>query len=124
MRIKTKDDRRVRIQLRQRKRISGTKERPRLSVYRSVEHIYVQLIDDSKGVTLAQASSLEVGVKPNSKKHLTGGNVTAAKVVGKSIAERAKAKGVTRVVFDRGGYLYHGRVKALADAAREAGLQF
>jgi large subunit ribosomal protein L18 len=118
MRIKTKDDRRVRIQLRQRKRISGTKERPRLSVFRSVAHIYAQVIDDTKGATLVSASSVDKGGRTN------GGNVAAAKAIGKLVAERAKEKGVTSVVFDRGGYHYHGRIKALADAAREAGLEF
>ena len=117
MRIKTKDDRRVRIQLRQRKRISGTKERPRLSVFRSVTHIYAQVIDDQKGETLVSASSLALKAK-------TGGNVAAAKEIGKAIAERAVEKGIKKVVFDRGGFLYHGRIKALADAAREAGLEF
>jgi large subunit ribosomal protein L18 len=86
-------------------------------VYRSLTHIYAQVIDDQKGVTLASASSLELKLK-------TGGNVVSAKEIGKAIAERATAKGVKKVVFDRGGYLYHGRVKALADAAREAGLEF
>ena len=103
-----------------RKKLQGTSERPRLNVYRSLHHIYVQVIDDLSGQTLVSASTAE-GKKENRK---TGGNVASAKAVGKAIAERAKAKGVTKVVFDRGGYIYHGRVKALADAAREAGLQF
>jgi len=103
-----------------RKKVHGTAERPRLNVYRSVNHIYVQLIDDLDGKTLVSASSA-VGKKGQRK---GGGNVAAAKEIGKSIAEKAKAKGISKVVFDRGGYLYHGRVKALADAAREAGLQF
>jgi large subunit ribosomal protein L18 len=98
--------------------LQGTAERPRLNVYRSLNHIYVQVIDDLHGKTLVSASSAE----DEGKK--TGGNVAAAKDVGKAIAERAKAKGITKVVFDRGGYIYHGRVKALADAAREGGLQF
>ena len=119
MRIKTKDDRRVRIQLRQRKRISGTKERPRLSVFRSVTHIYAQVIDDLKGATVAAASSLEKDMRAK-----TGANVDAAKAVGKLVAQRAVEKGVKEVVFDRGGYRYHGRIKALADAAREGGLKF
>ena len=89
-------------------------------MYRSLNHIYVQVIDDLKGQTIVSANSAE-GKKGESR---TGGNVAAAKQVGKTIAERAKAKGVSKVVFDRGGYLYHGRIKALADAAREAGLQF
>ena len=103
-----------------RKKIVGTAERPRLNVYRSLNHIYVQLVDDLRGSTLVAANSAE-GKKGERR---TGGNVASAKSVGKAIAERAKAKGITKVVFDRGGYIYHGRVKALADAAREAGLQF
>jgi large subunit ribosomal protein L18 len=103
-----------------RKKLQGTAERPRLNVYRSLNHIYVQVIDDLNGQTLVSASTAE-GKKEDRR---TGGNVASAKAVGKTIAERAKAKGVTQVVFDRGGYIYHGRVKALADAAREAGLQF
>ena len=95
--------------------------RKRLSVFRSSKHIYAQLIDDDKGETLAAASSLEKSMHEAGK---TGANVEAAKAVGKLIAERAKEKGIKDVVFDRGGYLYHGRVKALADAAREAGLEF
>ena len=95
-------------------------ERPRLNVYRSLNHIYAQVIDDLKGVTMVSASTAE-GKKGERR---TGGNVASAKELGKVIAERAKAKGINKVVFDRGGYLYHGRVKALADAAREAGLQF
>jgi len=103
-----------------RKKIMGTSDRPRLNVYRSLNHIYVQVIDDHAGATLVAANSAE-GKKGEKR---TGGNVASAKAVGKAIAERAKAKGITKVVFDRGGYIYHGRVKALADAAREAGLQF
>jgi len=103
-----------------RKKLLGTAERPRLNVYRSLNHIYVQVIDDLKGATIVSANSAE-GKKGERR---SGGNVASAKEVGKAIAERAKAKGVTKVVFDRGGYIYHGRVKALADAAREAGLQF
>jgi len=106
---------RKRIHARIREKISGTTERPRLNVYRSLNHIYAQVIDDVKGETIATASTI---------KGKTGGNVAAAKEIGKTIAERAKEKGVTKVVFDRGGYLYHGRIKALADAAREAGLEF
>jgi large subunit ribosomal protein L18 len=104
-----------------RTRVSGTTERPRLCVYRSLGHIYTQVIDDAIGKTLASASSVDKETKKNLK---GGGNIAAAKVIGKAIADRAKAAGVTKVVFDRGGYKYHGRVKALADAAREAGLQF
>ena len=113
---------RSRVHDRIRKKLAGTAERPRLNVFRSVNHIYAQVIDDLKGVTVVSASSLEIG--KDGKKHIGGGNVAAAKQVGKTIAERAKAKGIAQVVFDRGGYLYHGRVKALADAAREAGLKF
>jgi large subunit ribosomal protein L18 len=101
--------------------VSGTAERPRLCVYRSLDHIYAQVIDDRAGTTLASASSADKDTKKNLK---GGGNVAAAKVVGKAVADRAKAQGISKVVFDRGGYKYHGRVKALADAAREAGLQF
>jgi large subunit ribosomal protein L18 len=95
--------------------------RPRLSVFRSSKHIYAQIIDDAKGETLAAASSLEKEVRGDAK---TGANVDAAKAVGVRVAQRAKEKGVKQVVFDRGGYLYHGRVKALAEAAREGGLEF
>ncbi len=95
--------------------------RPRLSVFRSSQNIYVQVIDDTKGVTLAAASTLEKDVRKDLK---TGANIAAAQAVGKLIAERCKAAGVTTVVFDRGGYIFHGRVKALADAAREGGLAF
>ena len=102
-----------------RKKLQGTSERPRLNVYRSVNHIYAQVIDDLKGVTIASASTVEG--KGSTKK---GGNLAAAKEIGKTIAERAKQKGISAVVFDRGGYLYHGRIKALADSAREAGLKF
>ncbi|HUJ95410.1 MAG TPA: 50S ribosomal protein L18 [Terriglobales bacterium] len=111
---------RRRVHERIRKKVLGTTERPRLNVYRSLNHIYVQLIDDLKGATLVSASTAE-GKKAERR---TGGNVAAAKAVGKTIAERAKAKGIDKAVFDRGGYIYHGRVKALADAAREAGLKF
>jgi len=95
--------------------------RPRLSVFRSSKHIYAQVIDDLKGVTLASASSLEKTMRESSK---TGANIDAAKAVGKAVAERAAAKGIKDVVFDRGGYMFHGRIKALADAAREGGLKF
>ena len=114
----SKNEIRERIHTRIRKKLRGTPERPRLAIFRSVAHIYAQVIDDSKGVTLAAASSTE---KSDLK---TGGTVEAAKEIGKRVAERAKEKGIAKVVFDRGGYLYHGRVKALADAAREAGLEF
>ena len=112
---------RQRVHDRVRLTVSGTAERPRLCVYRSLEHIYAQVIDDRAGRTLVSASTADKDTKKNLK---GGGNVAAAKVVGKAIADRAKAAGVSKVVFDRGGYKYHGRVKALADAAREAGLQF
>src|SRR5215475_6436164 len=116
----SKNAKRRHVHDRIRKKVLGTPERPRLNVYRSLNHIYVQVIDDLKGETIAAASTAEgkAGEPP------TGGNVAAAKNIGKAIAERAKQKGVTKVVFDRGGYLYHGRIKALADAAREAGLKF
>jgi large subunit ribosomal protein L18 len=101
--------------------VTGTSERPRLNVSRSIQHIYAQLIDDTTGSTLAAASTVDAALRKSLK---SGGNVAAAKAVGKLIAERAKAKGVSAVVFDRGGYKYHGRVQALADGAREAGLTF
>ncbi len=101
-----------------RSKISGTPEMPRLNVFRSEANIYAQIIDDTKGVTLVSASSLDKAVEGY------GGNIAAATAVGKLVAERAKAKGIETVVFDRGGYLYHGRVKALAEGAREGGLQF
>jgi len=124
MKIKTKDDRRVRIQLRQRKRISGSTARPRLSVFRSVEHIYAQVIDDLSGKTLASASSVEPQVKGSFAKDVRGGNIKGAEAVGRVIAERSIEKGIKRVVFDRSGFLYHGRIRAVADAARKAGLEF
>jgi large subunit ribosomal protein L18 len=148
----SKNDVRVRVHSRIRQRVRGSEERPRLAVFRSLKHIYAQVIDDRKGHTLAAASSgekagdkkaeekkpsekaaseapaaekkAEKPVREKAKAVASGGNVAGAKQVGKLIAERAKAQGVTKVVFDRGGYLYHGRVKALADAAREAGLEF
>jgi large subunit ribosomal protein L18 len=108
---------RQRIHKRIREKLAGTAERPRLNVYRSLNHIYAQVVDDQKGETLVSASSLGLKLK-------SGGNVAAAKEIGKALAEKATSKGIKQVVFDRGGYLYHGRVKALADAAREAGLEF
>ena len=151
----SKNDVRIRVHSRIRRRVRGTGERPRLAVFRSLKHIYAQVIDDRLGHTLAAASSGDkAGDKSSEKKsgekkpsekisseqpatekssgeksgkaksEPSGGNLAGAKQVGKLIAERAKAQGVTKVVFDRGGYLYHGRVKALADAAREAGLEF
>src|SRR3981189_2037139 len=124
MKIKTKDDRRVRIQLRQRKRISGTKERPRLSVFRSVTHIYAQVIDDLSGQTLVSASTVDAALKGKLEEGVGGGNLKGAEAVGTAIAERSIEKGITRVVFDRSGFLYHGRIRAVADAARKAGLEF
>jgi len=112
-----KNQKRTRIHDRIRKKLSGTDERPRLSIYRSTAHIYAQIIDDREGKTFVAASTVE-------GKSKTGGNLASAKEVGKAVASKAKEKGITKVVFDRGGYLYHGRVKALAEAAREAGLQF
>ena len=108
---------RLRIHTRIRRKVKGTPERPRLAVFRSVKHIYAQVIDDSQGQTTVAAGSLE-------KNGANGGNIAGAKAIGKLVAERAQDKGIKAVVFDRGGYHYHGRVKALAEAAREAGLKF
>ena len=105
------------IHKRIRRKVRGTTERPRLAIYRSVNHIYAQVIDDVKGLTLASAATTEKDLRGGS-----GGNIEAAQRVGKAIADRALAKGIEQVVFDRGGYLYHGRIKALTDAARDAGL--
>src|SRR5262249_6373594 len=124
MKINTKKDRRERIALRQRKRIAGTPDRPRLRVVRSVSHIYAQVIDAMKGNTIASAASNEPGLKTTFAGKTRGGNVAGAKALGKAIAERLIAKGIKQVVFDRGGFLYHGRIKAVAEAAREAGLEF
>jgi large subunit ribosomal protein L18 len=124
MKINTTKDRRTRIALRQRKRISGTQERPRLRVFRSVSHIYAQVIDDMTGTTLMSASSTEPTLKSTFAGPARGGNVAGATALGKTIAERLIAKGIKRVVFDRGGFLYHGRIRAVAEAAREAGLEF
>jgi len=112
---------RRRIHVRMRKTLAGTPERPRLCVHRSSKHIRAQVIDDQTGRTIVSASSLDAEVKAQIK---GGGNVAASRVVGKVVAERAKSKGVDKVVFDRGGYQYHGRVQAVAEAAREAGLNF
>ena len=117
----SRDLHRKRVHDRVRTKVSGSTERPRLCVYRSLGHIYAQVIDERTGKTLVSASSVDGETKKNLK---GGGNVAAAKVIGKAVAERAKAAGVQKVVFDRSGYKYHGRVKALADAAREGGLQF
>ena len=124
MKITTKADRRERIHLRQRKRITGTEERPRLSVFRSVSHIYAQVIDDLHGKTLVAASTTEPALKASFAKEVRGGNQKGAEAIGKVIAERSIEKGIKRVVFDRGGFLYHGRIRAVADAARKAGLEF
>ena len=113
-----KNEVRLRVHRRIRRRVAGSAERPRLAVYRSIAHIYAQVIDDRSGRTLVSASSNDKGASAN------GGNIAGAREIGRLIAERAKEKGLTKVVFDRGGYLYHGRIKALADAAREAGLEF
>jgi ribosomal protein L18, bacterial type len=114
-----KNEIRIRIHRRIRQKVKGTAERPRLAVFRSLKHIYAQVIDDRQGRTLVAASSNEKSFGAGS-----GGNIEGARQVGKLVAERAQQKGIKKVVFDRGGYLYHGRVKALADAAREAGLEF
>jgi large subunit ribosomal protein L18 len=117
----SKDTARRRIHARIRRQMYGRTELPRLSVFRSINHIYVQIIDDARGQTLVSASTRDKEVRTTLK---TGGNIAAAKVVGVALAKRASAAGISRVVFDRGGYAYHGRVKALAEAAREAGLKF
>jgi large subunit ribosomal protein L18 len=121
LKLASKDYIRRRIHLRIRKRIKGAPRRPRLNVFRSLNHIYGQIVDDASGRTLVSASSLDREVRQTLK---TGGNVAAAKRVGQVLAERAKAAGIVSIVFDRGGYAYHGRVKALADALREGGLRF
>jgi large subunit ribosomal protein L18 len=121
MKVKTKEDIRQRIKARIRKKLAGTPERPRLAVFRSQGHIYAQVIDDDAGRTLCAASSLDKELKAKMKR---GGNKAAAQAVGTLVAKRAQDQGVSAVVFDRGGFQYHGRVKALADAAREAGLKF
>jgi large subunit ribosomal protein L18 len=112
---------RERIHRRVRQKVSGTSERPRLTVYRSLNQIYAQVIDDRAGTTLVSASSIDKEARKDTK---GGGNVATAKIIGRIVAERAIAAGITKVVFDRGGYRYHGRVEALANAAREAGLKF
>ena len=124
MKIRTKKDRIDRIRLRQRKRITGTAERPRLAIFRSLSHIYAQVIDDAGGKTIASASSTESSIKSAFSGKTRGGNVAGAEALGKLIADRLKEKGINRVVFDRGGNLYHGRIRAVADAARKAGLEF
>jgi large subunit ribosomal protein L18 len=117
----SRTERRQRIHLRVRTRVTGTPERPRLCVYRSNGNIYAQVVDDRSGRTLASASSIDKETRKDLK---NGNNIAAAKVIGKVIAERTRAAGIEQVVFDRGGYMYHGRVEALATAAREAGLKF
>lgn len=112
---------RLRVHRRIRKKVDGTEARPRLAVFRSNKHIYAQIVDDSKGTTLTAASTLDPDTKAEVK---NGGNIAAAKAVGKMVARRALEKGISAVLFDRGGYIYHGRVKALADAARAGGLKF
>ena len=121
MKLQDKELLRKKRHRRVRYKVSGTAERPRLNVSRSIQHIYAQLIDDASGSTLAAASTVDPTLRTTLK---SGGNVEAAKAVGQLIAERGQAKGITSVVFDRGGYKYHGRIQALADGAREAGLQF
>ncbi len=115
----SRDASRRKIHVRVRQKVRGTAERPRLAVFRSLHHMYAQIIDDTQGRTLVAASSNEKNAKLGG-----GGNLHGAQAVGRLVAERAKEKGIAKVVFDRGGYLYHGRVKALADAAREGGLEF
>jgi large subunit ribosomal protein L18 len=124
MKIRTKKDRRDRIRLRQRKRITGTAERPRMAIFRSVAHIYAQVIDDMAGRTVASASSTESTLKTVFSGKVRGGNKAGAEALGKVIADRLKEKGITRIVFDRGGNLYHGRIRAVAESARAAGLEF
>lgn len=124
MKIKTSEDRRDRIKLRLRKRMMGTEERPRLTVFRSLSHIYAQVIDDMSGKTLVAASSVEPSIKKTLSANARGGNRAGAQAIGKLVAERALAKGIKRVVFDRNGFLYHGRIRAVAEAARETGLEF
>ena len=119
-----KNETRQKRHTRVRKRVQGTSERPRLNIYRSSSNIYAQVIDDLAGRTLAAASSLDASLRGDKRGKSVGGNIDAAKSVGTLIADRAKSAGVSKVVFDRGGYLYHGRVQALADAARENGLDF
>ncbi len=124
MRIKTREDRRTRIKLRLRKRIAGSEQRPRLTVYRSLSHIYVQVIDDMTGRTVASAATTEPALKSGLSGKTRGSNKAGAEFIGQTIAQRLKDKGITKVVFDRNGYLYHGRIQAVADAARKAGLEF
>jgi large subunit ribosomal protein L18 len=124
MKIRTKEDRRDRIKLRLRKRIVGSAERPRLTVFRSVAHTYVQAVDDATGTTVAAASTVEPAIKAKMGDKVRGGNIAGAQLIGQTIAERLIAKGLKQAVFDRNGFLYHGRVKAVAESARKAGLEF
>ncbi len=124
MKIRTKEDRRDRIKLRLRKRIVGSAERPRVTVFRSLAHVYAQAIDDATGHTVATASTVEPSVKKLMDGKARGGNLAGAELVGRVIAERLLEKGLKQAVFDRNGFLYPGRVKAVADAARKAGLEF
>jgi len=124
MKIRTKEDRRDRIKLRLRKRITGTAERPRLSVFRSIAHIYAQAVDDATGRTLVSAATVEPSIKAKMDGKTRGGNKAGSELIGQTIAERLIAKGLKQVVFDRNGFLYHGRVRAVAEAARKAGLEF
>ena len=124
MKIRTKEDRRDRIKLRLRKRIVGSAARPRLTVFRSVAHMYVQAVDDATGTTVASASTIEPTVKAKMAEKVRGGNIAGAQLIGQTIAERLTAKGLKQAVFDRNGFLYHGRVKAVAESARKAGLEF
>ena len=124
MRIKTREDRRHRIKLRLRKRIAGDQDRPRLTVFRSLSHTYVQVIDDMTGKTVASAATTEAALKSGLSGKTRGGNKAGAELIGKTIAQRLMDKGIKKVVFDRNGYLYHGRIQAIAEAARKAGLEF
>jgi large subunit ribosomal protein L18 len=124
MQIKTREDRRQRIKFRIRKRVSGDQARPRLTVFRSLSHIYVQVIDDMTGNTVVSAGTNEPALKKDLSGKTRGGNIAGAQFIGKTIAQRLIEKGIKKVVFDRNGYLYHGRIRAVADAAREAGLEF
>ncbi len=124
MKIKTKEDRRQRIKLRLRKRIHGTAERPRITVFRSLNHIYVQAVDDMAGQTIASAATTDPKLQGTMPKQARGGNRAGAEAVGNAIAARLLEKGIKAVVFDRNGFLYHGRIRAVAEAARKAGLEF
>ncbi len=124
MKIKTKEDRRDRIKMRLRKRIHGTADRPRVTVFRSLNHIYVQAVDDMAGRTIASAATTEPTLKGNMPKGARGGNRAGAEAIGTIIAERLIEKGIKQAVFDRNGFLYHGRIRAVAEAARKAGLEF